>query len=204
MMRNFQALIDQAIGEKKAVERSLSTVKAELKTARIRLDSLEKAQAFLQIVAQETQRQLKIHIEDIVNLALDAIFPDQYFFEVNFLVSYGKTTANLCFISKRSGYMVDPMIASGGGVVDVCSFALRLSCWSLSRGIDSVLIFDEPFRFVSRDLVGQVGTLLRELAEKLEVQIVMTTHIPALVEAADQVFSVRLNPEGISTVKIGL
>jgi len=199
-MRNYNELIAQATGAKKQVSKSLDTAALQSKQCAKKLQHIEKAQAFLQKVAQETQEQLKIHVEDIVQLALDAIFPDKYLFEIRFNIAYDKTTAELVFISRQSGYTVDPMIASGGGVVDVCTFALRLACWTLSRGIDKVIILDEPFRFLSRNLQERAGTLLKELSLKLGIQIIMTTHLDALIDAADKTINVKLDKCGVSQI----
>ena len=199
-MRNYNELIAQAIGAKKQIIKSLDTVSIQNKQYEKKLKYLEQAQAFLQKVAQDTQEQLKIHVEDIVQLALDAIFPDKYTFEIQFNIAYGKTTAELVFISKQSGHIVDPMIASGGGVVDVCSFALRLACWTLSRGIDKVIILDEPFRFLSKNLQERAGTLLKELSLKLGIQIILTTHLDALIDAADKTINVKLDKNGVSQI----
>jgi DNA repair exonuclease SbcCD ATPase subunit len=199
-MRNYNELIAQATGAKKQIAKSLDSVTIANKQYTKKLHQLEKAQAFLQKVAQDTQEQLKIHVEDIVQLALDAIFPDRYAFEIQFNIAYGKTTAELVFISKQSGHIVDPMIASGGGVVDVCSFALRLACWTLSRGIDKVIILDEPFRFLSKNLQERAGMLLKELSDKLDIQIILTTHLDALIDAADKTVNVKLDKCGVSQI----
>jgi DNA repair exonuclease SbcCD ATPase subunit len=199
-MRNYNELIAQATGAKKQIQKSLDAVILSNTNYNKKLKNLEKAQAFLQKVAQDTQEQLKIHVEDIVQLALDAIFPDKYTFEIQFNIAYGKTTAELVFISKQSGHIVDPMIASGGGVVDVCSFALRLACWTLSRGIDKIIILDEPFRFLSKNLHEQAGILLKELSLKLGIQIILTTHLDALIDAADKTINVRLDKQEVSQI----
>ena len=199
-MRDYNKLIAQATGAKKQIIKSLETAKISHQQHEKKLKHIEQAQAFLQKVAQDTQEQLKIHVEDIVQLALDAIFPDKYTFEIQFNIAYGKTTAELVFISKQSGHIVDPMVASGGGVVDVCSFALRLACWTLSRGIDKVIILDEPFRFLSRNLQERAGTLLKELSLKLGIQIIMTTHLDALIDASDKTINVKLDKHGVSQI----
>jgi hypothetical protein len=154
MGRNYNELIAQATGAKKQIQKSLEAASALHKQYEKRLKYLEQAQVFLQKVAQDTQEQLKIHIEDIVQLALDAIFPDKYTFEIQFNIAYGKTTAELVFISKQSGHIVDPMIASGGGVVDVCSFALRLACWTLSRGIEYLMSLSDFYRKTCKNAQG--------------------------------------------------
>jgi len=200
MSRDYAALASRAQGAKDQIQKSMRQNAKARKEAGERLKSYEKAQAFLQQVAQDTQEQLKVHVEDIVQLALDAIFPGQYQFEVRFAIAYGKTTAELVFVSKATGYAIDPMIASGGGVVDVCSLALRLACWTLSRGSDSVMIFDEPMKHLSADMRERAATIMRELSKKLKLQFIMVTHMPELEAAADNVVRIKKGKDGVSYV----
>jgi len=198
--RDYLGLINRAQGAKDQIQKSLRQNVRAKKDAIEKLKNFEQAQAFLQQVAQDTQEQLRIHVEDIVQLALDAIFPDQYQFEIVFSIAYGKTTAELCFISKVTGYPIDPMAASGGGVVDVCSFALRLACWTLSRGADRVMIFDEPMKHLSSDMRDRAATIMRELAKKLNLQFIMVTHMSELEAAADKVIRIKKGKNGVSFV----
>lgn len=162
---------------------------------------LEQAQVFLQKIAQETQSQLKFQVEDIVNSALDTVFPNEYEFKLEFEISRGKTEARLVFISQKTGREIDPMGASGGGVVDLTSFALRIACFALEQGTDNVIILDEPFRFISRDLQHRAGEILKTLSDKMNIQFIIVTHIGEMIEIADKVFEVKKNKDGISEIK---
>ena len=76
---------------------------------------------------------------------------------------------------------VDPMDGSGGGVVDVAAFALRVSCLMLSQPpLRRLLVLDEPFKFVSEGFRGRVRKMLETLADEMKLQIVMVTHIREL------------------------
>lgn len=191
----------KAKGMRSQLRKELETRKAELDRSKNLLYALEKAQAFLQMVAQNTQNQLKFRIEDIVNLALETCFPDEYEFKLNFNVSRGKTDCELVFLSKKTGREVDPMNASGGGVVDVACFALRTACYVLEQGIDNVIVLDEPMKFVSEDLRERVCEVIKNLSEKLGIQFIIVTHIQEFVDIADRVFQVRKGEDGRSTVK---
>lgn len=166
-----------------------------------RLETMEQAQAFLQKVAQETQEHLKFQVEDIVNLALETCFPGEYTFQILFNISRGKTEAELLFLDQKTGRQVDPMNASGGGVVDLTTFALRIACYALEQGTDNVIVLDEPFRFLSRDLQERAGEILRTLADKMHLQIIMVTHIGEIIDVADRVFEVKKDENGVSRVK---
>jgi len=167
-----------------------------------KLKLLEQAQVFLQKIAQETQEHLKFQVEDIVNLALETCFPGEYTFQILFNIARGKTDAELLFLDQKTGRQIDPLNASGGGVVDLTTFALRIACYALEQGIDNVIILDEPFRFLSRDLQQRAGEILRTLADRMKLQIIMVSHISEIIDVADKVFEVKKNDAGISGVKI--
>lgn len=166
------------------------------------LKLLEDAQIFLQKIAQETQEHLRFQIEDIVNLALETCFPGEYIFQIKFEISRGKTEAELVFLDQKTKRQIDPMNASGGGVVDLTTFALRIACYALERGTDNVIILDEPFRFLSRDLQQRAGEILKTLSERMNLQIIMVSHIGEIIDVADKVFEVKKNENGISRVKV--
>ena len=46
-------------------------------------------------------------------------------------------------------------------------------------------------RFLSRDLHHKATEMLKEISEKLGLQIIMVTHSEELIEAADKVFTIR-------------
>lgn len=202
-INRVKQLFLQSKGMKKQVENNLIQNKTTLDNLNTRIKLLEQAQAFLQKVAQDTQSQLKFQIEDIVNLALETCFPNEYEFQLQFNIARGKTDAELVFLSQKTGRPIDPMNASGGGVVDLTAFALRIASYALEQGVDNVIILDEPFRFISRDLQARAGEILKSLSTKLGLQIVMVTHIGQMIDVADKVFEVKKNSDGRSVVKVG-
>ncbi len=72
---------------------------------------------------------------------------------------------------------MDPLTASGGGVVDVAAFALRAACLMLHRPrLTKLLVLDEPFRFVSAEYQDNIRSMLEQLAQDLGLQIILVTH----------------------------
>ena len=201
-VEQIRQLFLQSKGMLKQIDSDLLQNRNHLDSLNKRIKLLEQAQVFLQKVAQDTQSNLKLQIEDIVNLALETCFPNEYTFQLQFNIARGKTDAELLFLSQKTGRPIDPMNASGGGVVDLTSFALRIASFALEQGIDNVIILDEPFRFISRDLQARAGEILRVLSEKLGLQILMVTHIGEMIDIADKVFEVKKNSDGRSVVKV--
>ena len=181
--------LERVIGKRDHIKSQLNSMQSNIIKLNERKENIEKAQVFLQDIAQKTQEQLRYHIEDIVQLCLDIVFPDKYKFNMIFEVKRGKTEAKLIFMD--DGEEVDPMDASGGGVVDIAALALRIAGWSLSK-TDNVIVLDEPFRFISNDKQALAAEVLKELSKTLNLQFIIVTHRPEIVDIADSVFNVKL------------
>jgi DNA repair exonuclease SbcCD ATPase subunit len=152
------------------------------------LDGIERLNAILQQVAQQTQLNFEQHISTLVTTSLAAVFEDPYNFKVAFEMKRDKTECQLLF--ERDGEAFKPMDSSGGGPIDISSIALRLSAWSIKK-TRPVILLDEPCKFVSRDRLPYVLDMIRLLNEKLGIQIVMVTHIPEFKEVAEQILTVK-------------
>jgi DNA repair exonuclease SbcCD ATPase subunit len=185
-------------GSKDLMAEQLAKQVATRDAQRARMVACEEALVFVQEVAQRTQEQLTIHIEDVVNTALDTCFPGEYQFQLRFEIKRNKTEARLVFL--KNGYEIEPMDASGGGVVDVASFALRIAAWSLGKTRNTICL-DEPMKFLSRDLQPRAGEILSEISKKLGIQFIMVSHVADIIQSADRVFEIGLNNKGVSQVK---
>lgn len=192
-MINYRSLLDQSIGKRGTLQSQKDAYVKKIDYLTQRQKTIELVQALVQKVAKETQEQLKFQIEDIVKTCIDTCFPDEYDFKVEFEIKRGKTECSLKFY--KNGREIDIMEASGGGVVDLASFGLRLASWSLGNTANT-LVLDEPFKFLSKDLQGRAGEIVKEISSKLGIQIIQNTHIPELVEQSDKVFRVNLVKEG--------
>jgi hypothetical protein len=129
----------------------------------------------LQLLAQGVQQKAHSKIAGVVTKCLSSVFDDPYEFNIIFDRKRGSTEARLRFT--RRGLDVDPLTASGGGMVDVAAFALRVACLILSRPrLSRVLVLDEPFRFVSEQYQDNVRSMMEQLSEEMGIQIIMITH----------------------------
>lgn len=192
----YESVLNQSIGKRDMLLKNKEKYSDSSVALKKRLEAIDIAQALIQQVAQETQNQLVYHIEDVVNTALSTCFPDEYGFKLIFEIKRNKTEARLVFT--KDGYEIDPMSSSGGGAVDVAAFALRIAAWSISSN-DNVLIVDEAFRFLSRDLQPRAAEIMQEISKRLGVQIIQVSHSPDIIESSEKVFSVVLK-KGVSQV----
>jgi len=151
---------------------------------------LERAQLVIQAAAQKTQSQLEYQVSELVSLALAHVFPHPYTMVLRFENKRGRTEAGLYFKDAEGNEMC-PMDASGYGVVDVASFALRLSLWTLRKPRSrATIVLDEPLKFLSRDLQSKAAEMIQDLSKRLKLQFIIVTHEEQLVAGANRVFRV--------------
>lgn len=174
-MKDWKRLVERASACASRAEQRLEESRKEAEEARKKSEDALSARRLLQAVAATVQQMAHGQIASVVSRCLEAVFDDPYKFRIEFVEKRGRTEAKLSFA--RNGNPIDPMSASGGGVVDVAAFAARMACLLLSRPAKRrLLVLDEPFRFVSRDLRPRVKGLIETLADEMQVQFVMVTH----------------------------
>ena len=197
-LKEIRTHIERKRGQKEEVKNRLYDLSQQKDSLAKEINYSEKAQIIIQRVAKETQQGLEYHISDIVSLALTTIFDKPYKFKIEFVLKRNKTECELLF--EREGELINPLSASGGGVIDVASFALRIALWTLQAPKSrNTIILDEPFKYLSSDLLPRACVLLKELSQKLNLQMIIVTHLDDLTETADKVFQVSIK-KGISKV----
>ena len=196
-IEGYKTILSEKRGQQKQLLKDFDNTTKDIKQYKQNVKYTEQARAIIQLVAQETQQQLEFHISELVTLALAGVFERPYEFKVEFTQRRNRTECDMYFI--RNGQRVDPTIASGGGPLNIASFALQTSIWSLKK-TRPVLFLDEPFRFLSRGLQDKAVTILKQISEKLNLQMLMITHSPDLAEGANRKFNISI-AGGISKVE---
>lgn len=167
-------------------------IRAKLKVSTT--DHLE-ARALFQRASEITQEKLAIHLSDLVSLALKTVFKNPYKFKVEFVSKRGGTECNL-FYTDDKGNEYSPLNSCGYGAADVASLALRVAYHSLGD-TRPVLVFDEPLKFLSTDLMGKASELIESLSKELGLQFIIITHSEELANSANKTFTVT-QKKGIS------
>lgn len=192
---------DRKAGERDLLKKQLEDNNKSLEAKIKEVENVAKAKEVVQLAAESTQKKMVFHINNLVSMALAAVFPDPYTFEMKFEPRRGKTEADLLF-SKNDSTTDDILNTGGGGPADVSSFALRLSTWSI-RKTRHTIILDEPFRFLSRDLQPRASAMIKHLSEKLGLQLIIVSHIPEIIDNADNVININdiLKPQQTSKLR---
>ncbi len=196
--QQYRRKLDELKARRKLLQEDLATAKAKRVLLEEGHDNLTKARVLVQEAALMTQEHLRVRLSSIVTTALQAVWPERDLdFRITFESKRGRTE---CVLEVgEQGVYTAPMDSNGGGLLDLVSFALRASFWSIDR-TRPVLILDEPMKFLSPKLAPLAADMLRMVSDKLRVQIIMVTHVPAFVESADRVFEVE-RVGMLSTVK---
>ena len=189
-VRKLRIQLERLKGQKEQIEQSLQNATQGLKETKREIRKHEQAIEVVKKVGLKTQQSLQYHISDTVSMALNSVFDDPYTMSVEFVERRGKTECDLLF--QRGNQFIDPLSASGGGAVDVASFALRVASWSMQfPKTRNVLLLDEPFKNLSEGLLPKASEMLKQVSDKLGLQTIMITHSEALIESADKVFQIQ-------------
>jgi DNA repair exonuclease SbcCD ATPase subunit len=168
--------LNQKLAELSLIKAQIQVERKGLLEAKAKSQDLKQALSVAQAVAQTVQQEAHRKIADVVSKSLDAVFDDQLEFKIKFEQKRGRTEAQL-LLYKNGIELGDPMDSTGGGVLDLCSFALRLSAICLTRPpVRKLLVCDEPFKHLSAEFRPRVRELILRLAKELDFQIIFVTH----------------------------
>ena len=197
-IQSLRNTLEQQKGKKSQIETNINTTKSQIESLEQDLIDHEEAREVMRQVALETQAKLQYHIGDVTSMAMEAVFDDPYMVQVEFVQRRNKTECDIHFV--KEGEQMDPMSSSGGGPVNVASFALRVASWSMDETrTRNTIILDEPFKNVSVDLQERASLVVKEISQKLGVQFIIITHQPTLAAHADKVFETNIK-RGVTTV----
>jgi len=188
-IRGVKSELDKLLGKKELLEAQILDLNRGIAEKEVKVEELVFLRTIVQEVATSTLDNLAFHISNIVSTALNYIpFPEKIDFEVEFMRKRKGVECNLWFV--RNGQRAKPIDSSGGGALDVASFALRLTYWSLKRN-RPVFILDEPFKYVSADLQKPCAEMVHALTRKMGVQVIMISHLPNINVTADREYAVK-------------
>jgi len=132
-------------------------------------------------------------VEDLLTDGLRAVFDDQDLsVKANVEVQRGKVSVDLVTIQRQSDGSVTTGLsrdAFGGAVTTVQSVLLR-TIVIVRRGMRPIMFLDESLPAFDANYVGNMGAFLRALCAKLGMDILLVSHNPAMVEAADRAYRI--------------
>jgi DNA repair exonuclease SbcCD ATPase subunit len=164
-------------------------------------ETAQRVASLLVAVADAARDAVRLRVEHVVTLLLRAVIGPHMSFRFDVDVKRGQVE-----MVPEVGYLRGGSTSwrrlndVGGGVVDLVAFGLRLSILAMSPGVRPVLIADEPFRHVSADRMPALSRVVRALADRLGMQIIVISHEPELAASASTVIEVSRGPDGATVV----
>ena len=186
--------VSRAVGHREAVE-------ADLRSTRTRIKVLEREETLLDLTATYIRKLIDEEVtlgvkavERLLSEGLQAVFTDQDLrVKADVDVQRGKVAVNLVTCQKSpDGTDVEGVgnDAFGGAVTTVQSVLLRVII-VLRRGLRAVFFLDEALPAFDGNYVANMAEFLRTLCARLGMDILLVSHNPALVEAADKAYRIK-------------
>lgn len=150
---------------------------------------LDQTLAVLRGLEAEYREHFAGTLSDIVSHAVSSVFGEDI--RVRLETATFRGTTSMEIVVEQDGMETGILSAKGGSLVQVCAFSMRVVVLlTAGRQLMPLLVLDEPFAMVSAEYRPQVAELIRELADKAQMQFLIITHEPELVEAADVAYEV--------------
>jgi DNA repair exonuclease SbcCD ATPase subunit len=174
--------------EKNMLDKQIKQISDQLCELKETYEAALKARTIIQDVGKQTQQQLEYHISSLVTTAILSVFEEDIEFKVEFVEKRGKTECDFWYI--KNNEKLKPVVSSGGGLLDITSLALRISFWNLNKN-RGVMIFDEPMRYLSRELVPRAVEMVKMLSDKLDIQFICVSHLNEFMDQSDKNFVIE-------------
>lgn len=194
--------LSRAILRKQVASEKLRDAQERRDAARHWIDACEKATIFLQTEAKALQETLRFRLQDVVNAALNAVFPGQYEFIIEFTPRRGNSEVDFTLKDLRTGGVRDIFNDNGGGLADIVAFCLRVATMLIAR-VRRLLILDEAMKFVSPDMKGAAYEIFEVLIRQFEIQVIANTHdVADMTAVADREFKFKRDRKGVTQVGV--
>jgi ABC-type molybdenum transport system ATPase subunit/photorepair protein PhrA len=177
------------------VQKLSSTVR-DLEIFAIKIEKTLKVLAAL--VNKKVENDLKV-INTLVTNGLRTVFPDRDVTFKSYPVEVGGKI-QIDFLTEENGKEVSDDAYGSVSVVE--SLILRMICMNRMK-TGKMLLLDETFSALDNDYVTRVGTLLKELAEQMKIDILLVSFNPGASEAVILRATLNNKTRTLSVVKEG-
>lgn len=186
-------------GEQKTLSWLKVEAKERLQQAQERHEQYNKALAVLQELEQQWRRQFEERLADVLSWGLSEVFGTDL--KVRIATDIKRGTSHTRITVVDGDVETDVLDYEGGSLVNVLTVLLRiLMTVSLVQPQRKFFVLDEPFSMVSVEYRPALCHLLRELAHRYDLQFLIVSHEPELIDAADVAYLVG-KTEGRAVVK---
>lgn len=148
---------------------------------------------FIEHMAKQERLGIKGKIEKVITKALVSIYGDEYSVEFDYSMKRMRTNVNVFLVKKSSGGDIRrEMGGFGGGVADTISLPLKLLVLIASKSSDKILVADEPGKHLDANRVERFFEFLKQLSDKMNIQMIVNSHHTVATDYADVVYEVSI------------
>ena len=194
--------LDRQAGRAQQVAEAGKAAEAEVAALTAQLELYDKVGSLLTSIGEQAQETARGQVEGLVTRALQAVFGPHLSFLVVPDEVGGQAVLRLLIRTERDGAVTErPVLDShGGGLAAVVGYVLRLVVLLLTPDVRRMLVLDEPFTWLSEDLVPAMAEFLQQVATETGVQHLIVTHQPELGRYADSRVRLSLGPDLVTRV----
>jgi len=189
-INKYKNKMNELKGERKSITKLLKAEQTNNDTYSKDYLNAEMASDIIYYVAKQTQEGLSYKIENLVTMAFEFVLDDPFEFILKWDIFNNRTQCIPLF--KKGSMELSPMKDTEGTALDIASLALRAAVWSLPEEPSSPLfILDENFKHVSKGMRDKASLFMKDLCDKLNLQIITATHIKDTIDGSDKIFRIE-------------
>jgi DNA repair exonuclease SbcCD ATPase subunit len=188
-MNNYELISAKVSMLKKEIDNNTNSIS----NLQQEITLLNSSKQFLISYSEFSKEKVKEKLENLANTALRAVFTDK---SIVFRIISDRQKRGLYYdlMVETDGEIMPLFDGKGGGVMDIISIAMRISFLKLfQHKLRQSIILDEPFKNLDSDRVTLAIEWLKTVSRELEIQFIIVTHIPSLIDSADKAFKMNIN-----------
>jgi hypothetical protein len=189
LVENLKMSFNSRKAKQQYIEKQIESRKKTVVEKKEHLKDLKEAREIVVLVGKLSIETLKQCIESLITTAIRDVYQMPYKFILQFETKAGK---NVCqpLVQEGDNEPEIPKDEMGVGILDVISIAWRFIMWSIEVPRSRAFFYlDEPLRHVGQgDILLRAGMMLRKIANRLEVQLLVNSHHPDIIVIADRVW----------------
>ena len=190
-------------GQARLLEQQLAAARSREEAAGEEVALHDQALAAFDQLVERWRVRTEERVSSLITHGLAAVFSDDSI-SVSVETTTKRDTAHMRFLLRQGGIELGNLIdGTGGSIVSVFSFLFRVVVTMHEQPpLRRVMLMDETFRMIAPDHMPALGSLLRELSDRLGFQFVLVSHEQELLDAADVVIEVTKHGDTASVREI--
>jgi len=188
--------------ENDSIDRQINSENNKIFSTSSFLKISQESLQFVENIANSRRTLIKDQIESILSEAVSIIYGPSYSVALNYDVKNNRSSVVIELLQKtKLGEIRREMDGFGGGVSDVISVPLRLMVLLSAKMNSPICILDECYKHMDLEKIDAVGEFLKDLTEKLGIQLIFCSHHESMKDVANSVWIVSKNNTDHAVVK---